>query len=127
MNIPQHVAIILRKREGLVQTVYETGMTDIPLRELTEEMAVEVRGLVVREDRAPHGFELRLQTVRILSCPAQVMPVAVNKWNMNTSLETRLDLRPLTLRTMRDTAAVMICRQHFPERNSTITATSSGR
>ncbi len=100
--------IILRKREGLVQTVYEEGMTDIPLKELTEEMTVEVTGMVAAEERAPHGFELRLRTVKILSRPAETMPVAINKWKMNASLETRLDLRPLTLRNVRERARFRI-------------------
>lgn len=100
--------IILRKREGLVQTVYEEGMTDIPLKELAEEMTVEVTGMVAAEERAPHGFELRLRTVKILSRPAETMPVAINKWKMNASLETRLDLRPLTLRNVRERARFRI-------------------
>lgn len=100
--------IILRKREGLVQTVYEAGLTDIPLKELAEEMAVEIKGIVAAEERAPHGFELRLRTVRILSRPSEAMPVAVNKWKMNASLETKLDLRPLTLRNIRERARFRI-------------------
>ncbi len=100
--------IILRKREGLVQTVYEEGQTNIPLKELTEEMTVEVTGMVAAEERAPHGFELRLRTVKILSRPAETMPVAINKWKMNASLETRLDLRPLTLRNVRERARFRI-------------------
>lgn len=100
--------IILRKREGLVQTVYEAGLTDIPLKELAEEMAVEIKGIVAAEERAPHGFELRLRTVRILSRPSETMPVAVNKWKMNASLETKLDLRPLTLRNIRERARFRI-------------------
>ncbi len=100
--------IILRKREGLVQTVYEEGQTNIPLKELTEEMTVEVTGMVAAEERAPHGFELRLRTVKILARPAETMPVAINKWKMNASLETRLDLRPLTLRNVRERARFRI-------------------
>lgn len=100
--------IILRKREGLIQTVYEAGLTDIPLKELAEEMAVEIKGIVAAEERAPHGFELRLRTVRILSRPSEAMPVAVNKWKMNASLETKLDLRPLTLRNIRERARFRI-------------------
>lgn len=100
--------IILRKREGLVQTVYEEGLTDIPLKELAEEMTVEVTGMVLAEERAPHGFELRLRTVKILSRPVETMPVAINKWKMNASLETRLDLRPLTLRNVRERARFRI-------------------
>jgi aspartyl-tRNA synthetase, archaeal type len=100
--------IILRKREGLVQTVYEEGLTDFPLKELAEEMTVEVTGMVAAEERAPHGFELRLRTVKILSRPVETMPVAINKWKMNASLETRLDLRPLTLRNVRERARFRI-------------------
>ena len=100
--------IILRKREGLVQTVYEAGVPGIPLGELAEEMTVEVRGVVVSEERAPHGFELRLREVRILSRPMETMPIAVNKWRMSASLETKLDLRPLSLRNIRERARFRI-------------------
>lgn len=102
------VFIILRKREGLVQTIYETGMVETPLKELAEEMTVEVKGLVVKEKRAPHGFELRLREIQILSRPVETMPIAINKWKMNTSLETKLDLRPLSLRNIRERARFRI-------------------
>ncbi len=100
--------IILRKREGLVQTVYEEGVTAIPLKELCEEAAVEITGTVTAEERAPHGFEIRLKEVRVLSRPAEPMPVVINKWKMNTSLETKLDLRPLTLRNVKERARFCI-------------------
>ena len=100
--------IILRKREGLVQTVYEKGAVDTPLKDLCEEAAVEVRGDVAKEDRAPNGFEVRLRGIRILSRPSETMPIAVNKWKMNTSLETKLDLRPLSLRNVRERAKFRI-------------------
>lgn len=100
--------VILRKREGLVQTVYEKGKAGIPLKELAEEAAVEVKGLVAGEERAPHGFEIRLREIRVLSRPSAVMPLAVNKWKMNTSLETKLDLRPLSLRNIRERAKFRI-------------------
>ena len=100
--------IILRKREGLVQTVYEEGAVALALKELCEEAAVEVCGTVVKEERAPHGFEIRLQEVKILSRPSEPMPIAINKWKMNTSLETKLDLRPLSLRNVRERAKFRI-------------------
>lgn len=90
--------IVLRKREGLVQTVYEEGAVNLPLDELSEEDTVEIGGVVAAEERAPRGFEIRLREIRILSRSSAPMPVAVNKWKMNTSLETKLDLRPLSLR-----------------------------
>lgn len=96
--------IVLRKAEGLVQCVYEEGKTSFNLKELKEESAVEITGVVALEERAPHGFEIHLQEIRVLSEPAEPMPIAINKWKMNTSLETRLGLRPVSLRNVRERA-----------------------
>ena len=96
--------VILRKAEGLVQCVFEEGKTEFNLKELKEESAVEVTGVVALEERAPHGFEIRLQPIHVLSEPAEGMPIAINKWKMNTSLETKLGLRPISLRNVRERA-----------------------
>ena len=100
--------IILRKAEGLVQCVYEEGKTEFDLKNLKEESAVEVTGVIAPEERAPQGFELRLTGIRVLSEPAETMPIAINKWKMNTSLETRLSLRPVSLRNVRERAKFKI-------------------
>ena len=100
--------IILRKAEGLVQCVYEEGKTEFDLKDLKEESAVEVTGVIAPEERAPQGFELRLTGIRVLSEPAETMPIAINKWKMNTSLETRLSLRPVSLRNVRERAKFKI-------------------
>ncbi len=90
--------VILRKAEGLVQCVYEEGKTDFDLSLLKEESAVRVTGIVTKEERAPHGFEIRLLEIDLLSQPSEPLPVAISKWKLNTSLETKLTLRPITLR-----------------------------
>jgi len=100
--------VILRKAEGLVQCVYETGVTPFELKDLKEESAVEVTGTVALEDRAPGGFEIRLTGIRILSEPAEILPIAVNKYKMNTSLETKMALRPVSLRNVRERAKFKI-------------------
>ncbi len=100
--------IVLRKSEGLVQTVYEEGVTGISLKELKEEATIEVSGFVAAEERAPHGFEIRLKEIKVLSQPVEPMPIAINKWKMNTSLETKLDLRPLSLRNVKERAKFRI-------------------
>lgn len=100
--------IILRKAEGLVQCVYEEGKTEFDLKNLKEESAVEVTGVIALEERAPQGFELRLTGIQVLSEPAETMPIAINKWKMNTSLETRLSLRPVSLRNVRERAKFKI-------------------
>lgn len=96
--------VILRRREGLLQCVYEEGKTDFALKDLKEESAVEVTGVISAEERAPQGFELHLSDIRVLSEPAEVMPLAIHKWKMNTSLETKLALRPVSLRNVRERA-----------------------
>lgn len=90
--------VILKKAEGLVQCVYEEGKTVFDLSSLKEESAVRVTGTVKEEKRAPHGFEIRLSDIDVLSEPAETMPVAISKWKLDTSLETKLSLRPVTLR-----------------------------
>ena len=100
--------VILRKPRGLVQCVYEAGGTDFDIRELKEESAVEVMGVVKAEERAPQGFEIRLKEIRVLSQPAEPLPLAVSKWKLNTSLETKLSLRPISLRNVRERAKFKI-------------------
>ena len=49
--------VILRKRDGLVQCVFEEGVTAFDLKELKEASAVEVLGTIRKEERAAHGIE----------------------------------------------------------------------
>jgi nondiscriminating aspartyl-tRNA synthetase len=100
--------IILRKAEGLVQCVFESEKVDFDLKSLKEESAVEVTGEVALEDRAPQGFEIRLSAIRVLSEPAQTLPIAINKWKMSASLEKKLELRPISLRNVRERAKFRI-------------------
>lgn len=100
--------LILRKADGLVQCVYEEGKTDFNIKELKEESAIEASGVVAMEERAPFGFEIRLKSVRVLSKPDEVLPIAVNKYKMHTSLEARLTMRPVSLRNVRERAKFRI-------------------
>ena len=47
--------VVLRKREGLLQCVYEEGVTAIDLKELKEGATIEVSGVLRKEERAPGG------------------------------------------------------------------------
>ena len=100
--------IVLRKREGLVQCVYEEGKSRFDIQNLKEADTVEVEGTVKMEDRAPNGFELRLDTVKILSEPAEAMPLQISKWKMNTSLDAKLNNRAIALRNIRERAVFRI-------------------
>lgn len=100
--------VVLRKREGLLQCVYEEGVTQFDLKSLKEASTVEVEGTLAREDRAPNGVELRLSTIRVLSEPAEQMPLAISKWKLNTSLEAKLNHRSVSLRNVRERAKFRI-------------------
>lgn len=100
--------VILRKREGLIQTVWEEGKTDMQLSEIREGDCIRVTGQVKDEERAPHGKEVRLSTICHLahvSCP---LPLPIDKWKLNTSLEAKLDRRSLSLRNIRERARFRI-------------------
>ncbi|MCC8081499.1 MAG: aspartate--tRNA(Asn) ligase [Lachnospiraceae bacterium] len=100
--------IVLRKREGLLQCVYEKGLSEFDLKDVREADTVEFTGRVNREERAPQGFEIRIRTVRILSEPAEPMPLQISKWKMNTSLEAKLNNRAVSLRNVRERAKFRI-------------------
>ncbi len=96
--------VVLRKREGLLQCVFEEGLTNFSLKDIKEASTLEVEGIVKREDRAPNGVELRLREIKVLSEPAEAMPIPIAKWKLSTSLETKLNLRPISLRNIRERA-----------------------
>lgn len=96
--------VVLRKREGLLQCVYEEGTAKFDLKDLKEAATVEVEGVLEEEVRAPGGMEIRLSDVKILSMPTAPMPLAISKWKLNTSLDAKLNLRSVSLRNVRERA-----------------------
>lgn len=100
--------VILRKREGLIQTVWEEGKTDMELSEIREGDYIHVTGQIKDEERAPHAKEVRLSTIRHLSHVSCPLPLPIDKWKLNTSLEAKLDRRSLSLRNIRERARFRI-------------------
>ena len=100
--------VILRKREGLIQTVWEEGKTEMELSEIREGDYIHVTGQIKDEERAPHGKEVRLSTIRHLSHVSCPLPLPIDKWKLNTSLEAKLDRRSLSLRNIRERARFRI-------------------
>lgn len=100
--------VILRKREGLLQCVFEKDTIDFNLKNLKEASAVEVEGVLRREERAPNGIELRLCGICVLSEPATPMPLAISKWKLNTSLDAKLNNRSVSLRNVKERAKFRI-------------------
>lgn len=107
-NMGEIAFIILRSREGLCQTVWEANKTNLEISELKEASCIRVSGIVKNEERAPHGKELRLSEIVILSNPEAPLPLAVDKWKLNTSLEAKLNMRSISLRNVRERARFKI-------------------
>ena len=72
------------------------------LKCLKEADTVEVEGVLEANEKAPNGIEIRMETLRILSEPVdEMMPLAISKWKLNTSLEAKLNYRSIALRNVR--------------------------
>ena len=101
--------VILRKREGLLQCVYEEGSATFDLKEIKEASTLEVEGVLEQNEKAPNGIEIRMKKVKILSQPEDEMrPLAISKWKLNTSLEAKLNYRSISLRNIRERAKFRI-------------------
>ena len=100
--------VILRRRDGLLQCVYEEGKSGFDRKGLKEAACVEAEGIIRKEERAPHGVELRLTGLKVLSEPAAPLPLAISKWKLNTSLEAKLNMRSISLRNIRERAKFRI-------------------
>ena len=101
--------VILRKREGLLQCVYEEGSATFDLKEIKEASTLEVEGVLEQNEKAPNGIEIRMKKVKILIQPEdEMMPLAISKWKLNTSLEAKLNYRSISLRNIRERAKFRI-------------------
>lgn len=97
--------IILRKREGLLQGVYEEGISGFSLKDVKEADTIEIEGVLEKNEKAPNGIEIRMEHIRILSEPEDaMMPLAISKWKLNTSLDAKLNYRSISLRNIRERA-----------------------
>ena len=107
-NMGDVAFVIIRRREGLFQTVFVNEDVDFSIHNLKEGMTVRVKGVVNKEERAPHGRELHIREIQVLSSPAEPLPLAIDKWKLNTSLEAKLNYRSLSLRNIQERARFKI-------------------
>jgi nondiscriminating aspartyl-tRNA synthetase len=100
--------VILRTKRSLVQCIYSKEFSCFPLEQLKEEACVIVTGEVAAEERSKTGYEIRMIRVEILSSPSEELPVVINNKLVDTSIETLLDYRPITLRNEKERAVFKI-------------------
>ncbi|MDF2537599.1 MAG: tRNA synthetase class [Herbinix sp.] len=96
--------VILRTKRSMVQCIYSQEFACFPLENIKEEACLILTGEVVAEERSKTGYELRMLDVEVLSSPVEESPVVINNKCMETSLETLLDFRPITLRNEKERA-----------------------
>lgn len=96
--------VIVRKRDGLIQCVYEEKNSKFDLKDLREAFTVEVTGTLSKADKAPNGIEIRIREIKVLSVPAEALPLPISKWKLKTSLDAKLNYRPISLRNLRERA-----------------------
>lgn len=99
------VFLTLRKGDGTVQCVCAP---EVLPHGLCQEAAVRLTGALRAEPRAPGGLELGVETVEVLSLPAEPMAVPIAKEKLNLKLDTELGLRPVTVRNLRERAVFRV-------------------
>jgi len=100
--------VLLQTKRVLVQCVWSEDFSDFPISELANNMAVVIDGEVVADERSRSGFELRIRRFRSLSSPCAELPVVVNGKEVDATLDTLLDFRPITLRNSKERAIFKI-------------------
>ncbi len=94
--------VIIRTDKDLIQCVYAPEFSSYRWDEkITEETCVIVTGKVVssKDAKGNDRYELQIHDVEILSSPAELLPIVINKKQLdNIQLNTILDLRPVSLR-----------------------------
>lgn len=94
--------VVLRDRKGLVQCVLSGQHLPMP------ESSVEITGKVVEQPRAPGGFEVQASAFAVLSAATVPSPVEIPKAASHANPETLLDYRYVTVRALRDRAALKV-------------------
>ena len=94
-DLPNVTFLVIRDRSGTVQVAVDPKQAaSVP----TIESAVEVRGMVVADQRAPGGAELREADVRVLGAPSQTLPFELFRPSIGATLPTTLDHAAVALR-----------------------------
>lgn len=100
--------VLLRTKRDVVQCVYSLECSNFSLEELVEESCVIVTAEVMAEERSKAGYELRMLEIEVLSTPEQQSAIVINNKRIDTSLENRLNYRPITLRNEKERAIFKI-------------------
>ena len=94
--------LVLRDVSGVTQCV-GSGLS-LPL----PESSAEVIGRVKAHPKAPGGYEVQVESFRVISAAVEAAPVEIPKMEWNVNPETMLDYRVVTVRGLRERAALKV-------------------
>ncbi|TSA83044.1 aspartate--tRNA(Asn) ligase [Deinococcus detaillensis] len=94
--------VVLRDKTGLAQCVGSHLSLPLP------ESSVEILGTVKAHKKAPGGFEVQVESMKVLSAATQASPLEIPKMEWNVNPETMLDYRYVSLRGLRERAALKV-------------------
>lgn len=90
--------VLLRTKRQILQCVYTPETAEVKEEELKEESCVIVTAKVVEEKRSKTGYDLQMTALEVLSAPEEGSPIVINHKLVDTSIESLLNYRPVTLR-----------------------------
>ena len=93
---------VLRDVSGLAQCVGSGLHLPLP------ESSVEIVGTVKAHVKAPGGYEVQISDFRVLSAAVQASPLEIPKMEWNVNPETMLDYRYVSLRGLKERAALRV-------------------
>ncbi len=94
--------VVLRDKSGVAQCVGSGLHLPLP------ESSVEITGSVKAHKKAPGGFEVQIDHLKVLSAATQAAPVEIPKMEWNVNPETMLDYRYVSVRGLRERAALKV-------------------
>ncbi|MFZ5967015.1 MAG: aspartate--tRNA(Asn) ligase [Bacillota bacterium] len=88
--------VMLRDKTGVGQLVVDDMEL---LKSLKQEMAVEVTGKPVPNEKAPYGTEIQVSEIKVIgNTYYDLLPFQINEKEINATLEKQLDYRTISLR-----------------------------
>lgn len=100
--------VVIRDGKALVQCKVEPNNAQISSEAYAEGNCIRATGICHKEERAPHGAEIEIESIEVLSRPACELPFSINRKFLDVNLDTNLDHRPISLRHPRQRAIFAI-------------------
>ncbi len=90
--------VIIRIGKHLIQCIIDPKKDTFLPEQYTEGMFIEIKGVVALNEKAPFGAEINITFINNLSTPKEPSPFSINGKNLDITLPTNLDFRPISLR-----------------------------